>query len=252
MIITDEFVFLHVPKTAGSFVAKAIVQLYEATNRPFEEYKVGRFALKDPNALSKHGFRHSLPERVKHLPILISVRNPFTHYISIYRFRWWYDHPNTMFKDEVMKARYPHYPEISFAEFLEASMDWACSPKHDAALMAKADIGRLTRDYLHYCFEDGDAMAQKLANNDSLSPLQNIHIIHTEQVNQELYDFLYKVAGHDPADLAFILDAARENVTKAGKTEKNHIAEFYTPALRKLLLQKERVVFSLFPEYELV
>jgi hypothetical protein len=61
--VTPEFVFLHVPKTGGSYVRTHVPELvYER----------------------QHGRACEIPERFKHLPRYAFVRNPWDWYVS-----WW-------------------------------------------------------------------------------------------------------------------------------------------------------------------
>ncbi|GAG45755.1 unnamed protein product, partial [marine sediment metagenome] len=36
MILTDDFVFVHYPKTGGTFVAKVLKELFERIDKPYE------------------------------------------------------------------------------------------------------------------------------------------------------------------------------------------------------------------------
>ena len=70
MIVTESFVFLHVPKTGGHFV-QAVIR----DHLPVEDYRVWT-----------HTPYSELPARWQHLPAAIVVRNPWDWYVS------WFQH----------------------------------------------------------------------------------------------------------------------------------------------------------------
>jgi hypothetical protein len=71
MLITKYFVFLHMQKTGGSFVAHAC---YRKLPREW------RFE----NDLDPHGTYGEIPEQFRDLPVLCFVRNPWDWYVSWY------------------------------------------------------------------------------------------------------------------------------------------------------------------------
>ncbi|MGE3172362.1 MAG: hypothetical protein AB7O97_07020 [Planctomycetota bacterium] len=73
MILSDHFVFLHVPKTGGTFVRRILE----------------RYAPKSWNVVmgDDHANRDNIPASHAHLPILGFVRNPYSWYVSWYHFQ---------------------------------------------------------------------------------------------------------------------------------------------------------------------
>ena len=69
MIVTNEFVFLHVPRSGGTFVTDVIFKFFPSAHE-----------------IGYHFPRELLPERYSHLPVLGTVRNPWEFYVS------WYHH----------------------------------------------------------------------------------------------------------------------------------------------------------------
>jgi hypothetical protein len=69
MLITDKFVFLHLPRSGGTFV-----------------YDVVRKFFPSAREIGYHLPRELLPGEYSHLPILGTVRNPWEFYVS------WYHH----------------------------------------------------------------------------------------------------------------------------------------------------------------
>jgi hypothetical protein len=69
MLVTDKFVFLHLPRAGGTFV-----------------YDVVRKFFPSAREIGYHFPRELLPQEYSHLPILGIVRNPWEFYVS------WYEH----------------------------------------------------------------------------------------------------------------------------------------------------------------
>ena len=69
MIVTDKFVFVHLPRTGGTFVSEVIRKFFSSA------HEIGHhFPLK------------LLPTKYSHLPVLGTVRNPWEFYVSWYHY----------------------------------------------------------------------------------------------------------------------------------------------------------------------
>jgi Sulfotransferase domain len=68
MLVTDRFVFLHIPKTGGTFI-----QTILRDHLPFT-----------PHGLSTHAPHRDLPAEWQRLPVVCVVRNPWDWYVSWY------------------------------------------------------------------------------------------------------------------------------------------------------------------------
>ena len=97
MIITDKFVFIHDPKQGGSFVTRALFELYGARWNIFKHLQMMVF--KEITAKSKYGnltmlsLKHAgcghIPTEFRDRKILTTVRNPYDWCVSQYEFGWW-------------------------------------------------------------------------------------------------------------------------------------------------------------------
>jgi len=81
MIITDRFVFLHLHKSGGTFVNECLVRY-----------------LPDAKHVGYHLPRSMIPDHARHKPILGSVRNPWSYYVSWYTFQREHIKPNYLFR----------------------------------------------------------------------------------------------------------------------------------------------------------
>ena len=74
MIVTDKFVFVHLPRTGGTFVSEVIRKFFPSAHE-----------------IGHHLPRELLPREYSHLPVLGTVRNPWEFYVSLYHYAWHID-----------------------------------------------------------------------------------------------------------------------------------------------------------------
>lgn len=118
MIITEKFVFLHLPKTGGTFVTEILKKINEL---------YPRLQVRHLNNLKHRGVK-SIPSTAKGLPIVTSVRPPHHHYISRYEFKWWCRAGKKEYHPSLVRERYPNWPNLTFSEFLRYRNDWDVIP----------------------------------------------------------------------------------------------------------------------------
>ena len=71
MIVTDKFVFVHLPRSGGTFVSDVIRKFFPSAHE-----------------IGYHLPRELLPKEYSHLPVLGTVRNPWEFYVSWYYYVW--------------------------------------------------------------------------------------------------------------------------------------------------------------------
>ena len=69
MIVTDKFVFVHLPRTGGTFVSEVIRKFFPSAHE-----------------IGHHLPRELLPREYSHLPLLGTARNPWEFYVSLYHY----------------------------------------------------------------------------------------------------------------------------------------------------------------------
>lgn len=257
MLLTDDFVYIHMPKTGGTFVAEVVSRLYgvqvpfmpsclEAVFRKFSRGLVNE---------NKHGTCSQIPESHRDRPILATVRNPYDRYVSQYEFGYWRRHP-TSFQGigEQANSIYPHYPGLSFPEFFEVLDRFAYPEMVNSSFSTDMSLGCHTKQLVMYFFKhprevffkiDEDYIRSRRYRHDLF---ENIHFIRTSELNRELYDFLLRF--WPQRKLEFIL--AMEKILPAGmgRSEEQAWEKYYTPELKRKVRIKERIIFDLFPEFD--
>lgn len=242
MICTDDFVFIHYPKTGGYFVASVLETLLARSGRRFEK-----------------GHRHdtcgSIPKAHRRKPILSCVRNPYDLRVSQYRYRWWKSRearPDT----KAIRKHYWPYQFMSFEQFVDAwdlhlrMMLEAAQENPYVKTMGQFSIGFISFFARHPAMVYSKLSDTYLASEELPRDLFEVHFLRTERLNDGLCDFLLSV-GYGEEEVAFIRN--KEKIQPPGASRKDHEKweQFYTPGLKDLVRHRERMLFQLFPEYDL-
>ena len=257
MVITDRFVYVHMPKTGGTFVERVLSRLlsqrgglYFDTSRNDHQALLG--------SKNKHEKVRQIPDAHKAKKILFTVRNPYDHYVSFYEFGWWKTHPTDTFDEQKMRELFSHYPEIGFREYMESVfnvelLDNAYVDPRTRSILENADCGPLTLDYIRFLFPDPDRIIDNLPyyldGKAYLEELPDIHFLRTDKLNHELHGFLLAM-GYEPEQLDFIFELGKILPVGSSRQEGSDWVGYYNPELKGLVRKKERWIFSAFPDFD--
>lgn len=258
MFITSRFVLLNFPKTGSTFARNVLAELHRPSTfrtlliqaglaKPLYQDLILPRYLVDPSVAvrsTQHLVYAQVPEQDRQKLILTVVRDPFSRLISAFEYRDWVRYP--MASIDTLRRSWPTFPDLSFEDFL--AMNYALGPRQLVGDMAlNLDLGPLTLQFIRFYARDPRAFLRNLGpDTDLLTDMDEhfppIHFLHTERLNQELHDLLLDL-GYPRDRIAFILHRAKVNSTERSRTE------YFTPALRALVLRKEHLFFQRFPEY---
>ena len=250
MIITDKFIYIHMPKTGGTFVTKILEQIYGTNGKStfWEKIRQSLSGTKFDNK-NKHGFCFQIPSEFNHLPVVGCVRNPYDRYVSQYTFSWWRTHA----EDFPGLREHPRFPDLTFEDFVYlANEKWLnvgdLNVNNLNPLLGWHTIAFIT----YYC--DNPA---ELLNNEQNEPLTIERIkkslrpqtlLRTNQLNQDLYDFLLKT-GFSESNLDYILTTPKIMPREGGRSSEQKWEKYYTPELKSYIRERESLLFALFPEF---
>lgn len=249
MLITEDFVFIHFPKTGGTFVTKILEDL------------LPRLKKKIINQ-NKHGLCCEIPEEYQNLPIISCIRNPFDIKVSQFNYGWWKKlAPQEMI--ESIKKEYPSFPKLSFNEFVD-SLD-----RHSPLIKKNVkvnefmrSIGQYSQRFLHFYCQDIDKII-KLMNEEFIQKkrykhyMYPVHFLRNHELNNDLYNYLlslgYSERLMEPIKTQQrILPGRWRHFFSAKKRKKRDSWEsYYTVDLRKKVRERERLLFGMFPEFNL-
>jgi hypothetical protein len=281
MIITKQFAYIHMPKTGGTFVTTVLKQIHEARS----DHVIQRKADVPPSlrerlywllpgqsvflmlthpqpagGYNQHGSARRIPPEHQHKIILTTMRSPYERYVSQYEFQWWKLYPKRRLNAECadeeyerLLAEYPHFPDLSFEEFLKVSNSYFLKRGHQGQSDDQA-VGFMTERFVDFYYRDPEALkniddayiAAKGWQNDLLP---RIHFLRTETLNMDLYNFL-KEMGYREQEIASLPNRGKIMPPRGGRTDDKKWQDYYTPELKQWVRQYERMLFAMFPEFE--
>ena len=267
MIITDKFVFIHLPKTGGTFTQTAIRMIYknkrhsisgsiksligkEYCRRHHTSEKIAH--LEEP--WGQHGGANQIPEKyINHRKISI-IRNPYDWYSSVYGFEWWRKNPKI--HQELSFESYKSYPNISIEELIKTQN--LLVEKHGEKLgIDLSSIGYLTWRFINTFFKNPEKSLLNLSTykndirrKDWVSHMHDIEFISQENLNSELYQLLTKI-GYKNID--FILELDMILPEDKGRNEgPDGWMSTINDTLKNEIRNKDKLIFELFPKYKLI
>lgn len=270
MLLTDKFVYIHNPKTGGNFVIEMLRRIHKGQGY---NTRISRFAgvclgktgggIVDTKLYKMYPQNHAncrqIPIFFRNKPILSTIRNPYDQYVSEYEYGSWRAYPERIFYDlnEVV-AEYPHFPRISFAEYIKMINKYHKLKNIKRKLDEEESIGCGTdRFFMLYGKQPVEKFLSKLDRELIDSGMYKEYInpinwIKTENLNRDLYNFLLNI-GYEAEKIQMILDAEKVlPVLPPGSQRRTEYKweKYYTPEIKNYVRHQERILFSLFPEFD--
>jgi hypothetical protein len=230
MLVTDQFVFIHLPRTGGTFVGDVITKFFPSA------HEVGYHL---PLSL--------LPEEYSHLPILGTIRNPWEFYVS------WYHHHQTSEGYSPLKnflfCCVSEDRRLDFPQTIHNALDLGVSDaKLDSLIAAlpehfdyqKRNIPNVTKDVMQrirgtrvglYTFRFNEIFGQR----------DDIYFCRAESLRSDLMAFFEKIGAVSDALRNYITGADKRNIS-----DHAHYSTYYTPVLAKLVSVRDRPLIDRF------
>lgn len=268
MLLTDQFVYLHVPKTGGTFVTSVLERLYEGrsslTKRTISRTRGTRLGARGYKRLvekgafgylnvSKHGNCRAIPESHRDKPVIACIRNPFDRQVSQFEFRWWERHPHMLGDLAEIRRLMPHFPDLSFDDYMTLVRKKNAPDMENPELPGQVSVGVQTRQFVDMFFPEPEKVLRQLDDqyierSGWEQDMIDVRFIHTENLNRELHDTLVDF-GFDPEELGFLLESGK--VLPRGNVRKpeQNWERYYSPEQRERFQRSERLLFAMFPEY---
>jgi len=262
MVITDKFVYIHKPKTGGSFVTDALLKLYEGKWSMLVHLKLAtlkvvhyknQFGTLSLTA-NKHGGCSEIPPGHLEKIIVSTIRNPFDYYVSQYEFGWWKRKEWSRYFSRFpgFKEKFPTFPSIHFRQFMEL-IHLAFNPHGFSDFDNPESPGRNTIEFVDMYAKSPAATYNKIsvnyANSNSMKEdMYPVEFIFTDRLNSQLYEFLHKI-DYPQDKIEFILKKEKVLPQGKGRSAKQDWRQYYTNDLIDLVRKKDEFLFSLFPEF---
>jgi hypothetical protein len=277
MILTDRFVYIHMPKTGGTFVTSVLERLHTPNPTRLQRllrHMQRRRGLKTfafvhrrygplLNVEPKHGTCHDIPETHRHLPILSCMRGPYVWYVSQYEFSWWKrifqynpsDKPTPAgwaIEQALPQfiASHSHFPEVSFPEFLDLCQAAAnIYNRQDGT-----DLGLYTHGFVRYFYRDprrgvGKPLDAHVKSEEHANDMFNVLFLNTECLKDELQRALVGF-GYKEKDLEFIAGMGKILPMGIGRRDDQAWQTYYTDPLRAEVRRRDALLFQMFPAFD--
>lgn len=262
MIISDRFVYVHEPKTGGSFVTATLLQVHGirwtrwthllTTLRSEVTWSGPLGTLVYHN--NKHGTCNHVPAKFADRPFLATVRHPLDLYASEYEFGWWKRRDMVRYYRALVDfpKRFPTFPDLTFAEYVSL-----------ANLAFRSTVGRpldaelpglMTERFVRYYCRNPDMVLQRLRESptDVEAVRRDLHpvtFLRTRGLNAQLHQYLLSV-GYPESSVSFVPTRARVLPQGKGRAPDHAWERYYSTELRQLIRQREAILFELVPEFE--
>jgi hypothetical protein len=259
MIIAPDFVLVHLSKTGGTFAAQTLREILcpSAFGRKLHRLK-NHYRLPLPlvryryDEADQHGLCNDIPKNARGKTIVSCIRNPFDLYVSEYTFNWWKKYPDRWFHDlPLFEKAYPDWQNLSFEEFISVSNRHASWVQRTLVKVPRAEkLGWYSHKFVYYYCCDHDYVFAAMPDFDVFlqrvkETMYPVHFIHTERLNQELFEFLLS-KGYPKEQIEFIPAKKKVNTSRNDYNWR----KWYNDRLRQEIEEKDALIFRLFPEFQ--
>jgi len=234
MVCADDFAFIHLPKTGGSFVQHHLLEVFPD-------------AIHDP--ANRHGTRAELPRKHRRPQVVGCLRNPFDWYVSHYEFHWWRRYP----QDFPGIISHRHWPQLGFADFVRlAGAPGAVFAANARGRREPRGIGAMTVAMVTWFGADPERFFTAKATLDGFQEqLAGVHFLHTDRLSNDLAEFLLArgVAEEKVEQIRGAAPLRPPNPTPHDRRHRDW-RRYYTPALLLHVRCLDRWIFDTFPEFD--
>lgn len=264
MVLTNDFVFIHFPKNAGSFVTECLQKIYDGRSEKTAEKKwtdyITYFTHRENTQYankyiseslgyngekikSQHQGCDEIPSPHRSKPILSTIRNPFDRYVSQYKFGWWKKHP--VLPTEKRNKFFPNFPDLDFDQYLDLLLNYRLKNTIQKNNI-NANMGIYSLQYIQlFCINYIDVLSSINSTNEIKdNQIYTATFLHQENLREELYNYLQKHGWPKPK-ISFIRDIAKVNTSRDDFSYR----QYYSQEQVDLIKEKEALIFRLFPEY---
>ncbi len=248
MLITPDFVFIHMPKTGGTFITEMLRLVYGA-----RAVETGR----------KHATCDEISATDRHKPILSVIRSPFERYVSQYHYGWWKTNPQEYCDPALIRQDFPGYPDVGFDDFVMVANRYFVNVHRGVAngyespeLPPELALGWHSEQFIRFFCRDPHRAFASITEHD----LQRGHVetfeypvefLRTETLNRDLADYLQRYIVD--TELLDMVRAHRRVMPELAHESRArpHARDYFDRKLSDFVGRKETFLFNRFPEYRM-
>jgi hypothetical protein len=226
MLVTDKFVFVHLPRSGGTFVSEVIRKFFSSAHE-----------------IGYHLPRTLLPREHSHLPVLGAVRNPWEFYVSWYHHVWPRDATTPLISWMTENGN------LGFAGTARNALNLGLNNKRLDALIEmlpervdyrRRNIPNITKEAMRSVRGTGVGY-YTFRFNQLFGNAGDVFFCRLETLRQDLVAF-FEVIGAATDELRdYVLCSEKKN-----SAEHLHYSTYYTPELADLVLIRDRPLIERF------
>lgn len=254
MIITDRFVFVHMPKTGGTFVTTMLRQAH-GLSRPRRSPSGFLYRCLRPRhdglvEVNKHGTCHDIPWRHMGKPVVATPRNPYDRYVSQYEFGWWRKFPHTLGDVAAISRLFPAFPDLAFSDYVHMTNIFLARPGRDD----EYPLGWHSTQFIDFFMRSPRSIGFRATPDFVTSAAWASEVIparflRTDRLNTDLHSWLIDM-GYPEDNIASVLTSGRIYPKEGGRVERQGWERYYTPELKAFVRRQEWLLFTMFPEFD--
>jgi hypothetical protein len=226
MIVTDNFVFVHLPRSGGTFVTGIIKKFFPSARE-----------------IGHHFQRELLPAEYSHLPILGTVRNPWEFYVSLYHY--------VLPKDaaSVLVSWMSENGRLGFKGSIRNLLNLGINDERLNLLIemlperldhGKRHIPSVTKDAMRIVRGTGIGY-YTLRFNQMFGNADGVVFCRLETLTRDLINFFEEIGAATDELRDYVL-----NSDKVNASDHLHYSSYYTPELSELVLLRDRPLIERF------
>jgi hypothetical protein len=226
LIVTNKFVFMHLPRSGGTFVSEVIRKFFPS----------GR-------EIGYHLPRELLPREYSHLPVLGTVRNPWEFYVS------WYHHVFPRDAATTLISWMTENGRLGFVGTLLNALNLGVNDERLDVLIEMlpehVDYGRrhipnITKDSIRKVRGTGVAY-YTFRFNQMFGNADDVFFCRLETLRQDLVSFFEGIGAATDELRDYVLRSDKKNIA-----EHLHYSTYYTPELAELVSIRDRPLIERF------
>jgi hypothetical protein len=226
MIATDKFVFVHLPRSGGTFVADVITKFFPTAHE-----------------IGYHLPRTLLPSEYSHLPVLGAVRNPWEFYVSWYYHVWPRDAASPLVSWVSENGTLGFEGTTRNALNLgvdDQRLDILIGMLPDQVDYRKRNIPNITKDAMRRVRGSGVGY-YTFRFNHLFGNADDVFVYRLETLRQDLVNFFEEIGAATDELRDYVLYSEKLNAA-----EHLHYSAYYTPDLAKLVSVRDRQLIERF------
>ena len=226
MLITDKFVFLHLPRAGGTFVYDVVKKFFPSARE-----------------IGYHLPRELLPAEYSHLPILGVIRNPWEFYVS------WYEHVRPRNTASIMFSWLSDNGTLDFIGTTRNALNLGANNERLDVLIerlpeyvdySRRNIPNITKDSMRKVRGTGVGY-YTFRFNQIFGNADDVFICRLDSLREDLVAFFDRIGVATDELREYVLSLDKKNTA-----EYTHASDYYTADLAELVQIRDRQLVERF------